>query len=70
MTVYDEIKRERDYQVHRWGTEADTRVNTPNDFAAFIAHHSTRWFRGGFAPYPTEVVDDYRSQMTVESTRT
>ncbi len=63
MSIYDEIKAERDYQAGRWGNEADLTVNTPNDFAAYIAHHSTRWFAGGFTPYPTPTVDAYRVQM-------
>ncbi len=63
MCIYDEIKNERDYQKEKWGDEADKTLNTPNDFAAYIAHHSTRWFKGGFTPYPTEAVDAYRTQM-------
>jgi hypothetical protein len=63
MSVYDEIRAERDYQRDKWGDEADVKVNTPNDFVSYISHHSTRWFNGGFTPYPKTVVDDYRTQM-------
>lgn len=61
--VLEEIKAEREYQLKKWGDEVDRTINTPNDFAAYIAHHSTRWFKGGFTPYPKNVVDDYRTQM-------
>lgn len=61
--IYAEIKSERDYQLNKWGDKVDLEVNTPNDFVSYIAHHSTRWFNGGFEPYPSHVVDDYRTQM-------
>lgn len=63
MNIYDEIRNERDYQKKRWGDEADVKVNTPNDFVSYIAHYSTRWFDGGFTPYPKETIDKYRTQM-------
>jgi hypothetical protein len=63
MNIYDEIKNEREYQNDKWGTKADLEVNTPNDFCAYIAHHSTRWFKGGFVPYDSETVDNFRTQM-------
>lgn len=63
MSVYDEIRTERDYQLGRWGNQEDLTVNTPNDFMSYIVHYGTRWFNGGFAPYPSETVDDYRKSM-------
>lgn len=63
MTVYEELQKERDYQVEKWGVEADDTVNTPNDWVAYISHHSSRWFDGGFTPYNTATVDDFRTQM-------
>lgn len=59
----DDIKNEREYQVNKWGTRADLEVNQPNDFVAYIAHHSTRWFKGGFAPYSRDTLEDFRAQM-------
>lgn len=65
MTEYilDEVRKEREYQKEKWGFKADTQLNTPNDFVSYISHHSTKWFEGGFEPYPPEVVDEYRKQM-------
>jgi hypothetical protein len=63
MSIYDEIRQEREYQKKRWGDDADIKVNTPNDFVSYISHHSTRWFNGGFQPYSNKVVDDFRTQM-------
>lgn len=61
--VLEEIAKEREYQKEKWGIKADLEDNTPNDFAAYIAHHSSKWFNGGFTPYPTEIVDAYRKAM-------
>ena len=30
---------------------------------AYIVHYSTNWFNGGFAPYDTATVDEFRVQM-------
>jgi hypothetical protein len=68
MTVYDEIKAERDYQVERWGTKADTELNTPNDFVSYIAHYATRWLDGTFEPYRAETADAYRTSMVKVAT--
>lgn len=61
--MYEEIRAEREYQQNKWGNEADDTVNSPNDFVSYIAHHSTRWFSGGFEPYPSETIDEFRKQM-------
>lgn len=62
-TVYDEIKAEREYQLEKWGSDADLLTNTPMDFVGYIAMHSSRWFGGGFRPYPREVLQVFRKQM-------
>jgi hypothetical protein len=61
--IYAALEKERAYQVGKWGNDADDTKNEPNDWAAFIAHHSTRWFNGGFAPYDKATVDAFRVQM-------
>lgn len=63
MSVYDEIKAEREYQDRRWGHAADDEKNDPNDWVAYISHHSTRWFNGGFSPYDAKTVLEFRQQM-------
>lgn len=67
MSKFDEIvgqiKAERDYQVSRWGTEADLKVNTPMDFVGYIAAYATRWFGGGFRPYAKETLVSFRLHM-------
>lgn len=68
MTVYDEIKAERDYQVERWGLRADKELNTPNDFVSYISCYSTRWFDNTFEPYCSETVDAYRKAMVKVAT--
>jgi hypothetical protein len=62
-SVLDEIRAEREYQVRKWGTDADLHVNTPMDFVGYIAHHSSRWFGGGFRPYSRETLQAFRKQM-------
>jgi hypothetical protein len=61
--VYEEIRKERGYQREKWGNEVDLTVNTPMDFVGYIAMHSSRWFGGGFRPYPREVLQVFRKQM-------
>lgn len=61
--IFAEIAAERDYQDNKWGTDKDDTLNEPNDWVAFIAHHSTRWFTGGFAPYKSSAVNTFRKQM-------
>lgn len=61
--IYAEIRAEREHQQARWGNKADDTVNTPEDYIAFIAHHSTRWFPGTFRPHSTESVNAFRKQM-------
>lgn len=61
--IYAAIDAERDHQVRKWGTDADDKVNFPNDWVAYINHHATRWFKGGFAPYDPDTINDFRTQM-------
>lgn len=61
--ILQDIKNERDYQKLKWGTKVDFEVNQPMDFVGYIAHHSTRWFKGGFAPYSEETLVDFKDQM-------
>lgn len=63
MTIEQELIQERKYQVSKWGTSADDLVNTPMDFVGYIAHHSTRWFSGGFRPYSKATLEEFRVQM-------
>ena len=64
------IHEERKHQADRWadGTEdglnaIDDDYNGANDFVAHIAHHSSRWFPGGFPPYGRGVLADFKVQM-------
>ena len=61
--ILDEIESEREYQKGKWGTENDLHVNTPMDFVGYIAHHSSRWFGGGFRPYSRQTLQAFRKQM-------
>jgi len=61
--ILNEIDTERKYQINKWGNEVDDTENTPNDFISYISHFSTRWFNGGFAPYHTDTVDEFRKSM-------
>lgn len=63
QTVLDEIQAERQYQVEKWGRDADLKVNTPMDFVGYIAFHSSRWFGGGFRPYSRQTLEAFRRQM-------
>lgn len=66
--VIEAVAKEREYQVARWGLEADDTLNTPNDFVSYITRYSSRWFPGGFAPYTTETVNDFRESMVKVAT--
>jgi hypothetical protein len=61
--ILQEIETERTHQINKWGIDADLNINTPMDFVGYIAHHSSRWFSGGFRPYPKEVLVAFRTQM-------
>lgn len=61
--IISDIKSEREYQVLKWGTDADDKLNRPMDYVGYIANHSTRWFNGGFAPYNRETLENFNAQM-------
>lgn len=61
--IYEAIRQEREYQVGKWGNDADDTLNTPNDFVSYITKYATTWFPGGFEPYTTGTVDEFRTSM-------
>jgi hypothetical protein len=63
IDILSEIGDERQYQVDKWGDETDDKLNDPMDFVGYIAHHSTRWFNGGFPPYSEATLLNYREAM-------
>lgn len=63
MSVYDEIKTERDYQDKRWGLVTDDTLNTPWMWASYIGSYATKWMEGSFAPLRVQVTDDFRKKM-------
>ena len=63
MSIYDEIKTERDYQDGKWGHKADDELNTPWMWAAYIAKYSTNWMRGTFLPLGKDASDGFRTAM-------
>jgi hypothetical protein len=62
INILDRIDGEREYQIQRWGT-ADEEINMPNDFVAYMAHYSTKWFNGQFAPYNLETLVRFNEAM-------
>lgn len=66
----NEVALEREYQAERWGDGTDASLdaiddekNSAESFMAFIAHHATRWFPGGFPPHGALALADFRKQM-------
>lgn len=53
MTIYAEIKNERDYQNAKFGTAFDDN-NTPYNWAAYIAQYATRHLIGNPAAVSIE----------------
>lgn len=69
LTLFlEDIKNERDYQITKWGTDADFTINAPMDFVGYIAYHSTRWFEGGFRPYSRETLENFKAEMVKVAT--
>jgi len=62
INILDRIDGEREYQIQRWGT-LDEEYNMPNDFVAYMAHYSTKWFDGQIAPYNLETVVRFNEAM-------
>ena len=63
MSIYDEIKTERDYQDGKWGHVADDTLNTPWMWSAYISGYATKWMAGTFLPLDRSVTDDFRRMM-------
>ena len=63
MTIFDEIKAERQYQDKRWGHELDDRLNTPFHWVAYITQYATKWMAGTWPPFGRDTTDDFRKMM-------
>lgn len=61
--VLDLVSAERAYQRAKWGNGTDDEMNNPNDFVAYIAHNSTRWFKGGFLPLSEDNMAEFKAAM-------
>lgn len=68
MSIYDEIKAEREYQDKRWGHVVDDTQNTPWMWVAYIAAYATKWMVGTFTPLGAKVGDDFRAKMIKTAT--
>lgn len=66
--IFEEIRRERQHQVERWGNDVDDSVNTPWMWASYIAQYATSWMRGTFAPIDRTVTDAFRQSMVKVAT--
>lgn len=73
--IFKEIEAERHYQATKYADgsiekleQVDQTKNDPNDFTAYISHHSSRWMPGGFGPYSREVLQVFRKQMIKTAT--
>lgn len=61
--IYDEIRKEREYQDGKWGHETDDTLNTPWMWASYIGQYATKWMSGTFAPLGRDVTDNFRTCM-------
>jgi hypothetical protein len=61
--VLTEVLAKRQYQIGKWGTDADDKNNDPMSFVGYIAHYGTRWFKGGFKPYDRSTLEAFRVAM-------
>jgi hypothetical protein len=61
--ILNEIVDERQYQITKWGTNSDDRINLPMDWVGYIARESTKWFTGGFRPYDRTSLVKFRQSM-------
>lgn len=66
--ILAEVERERVRQIEKWGVTADDAKNSPNDWVAYMAHHSTRWFSGSFPPHNRSTLEVFRQQMVKVAT--
>lgn len=63
INIYDEIKKERDYQQDRWGNVSDDTLNTPWMWVAYIVQYAGSWMSGSFLPLSKDSVDSFRKAM-------
>ena len=68
MSIYEEIKAEREYQETKWGTKVDDTRNTPWMWAAYIGQYATRWMVGSFPPLKRDVTNEFRTCMVKVAT--
>ena len=66
--ILEEIRKEREYQKTRWGTDADDTVNTPNDWVGYISNYTSRWMDGTFRPYKRATLVKFRESMVKSAT--
>lgn len=66
--IFEAVVTEREYQVSRWGTDADKHKNKPNDWVSYICNYATRWQPGYFAPYSTKDLRKFRDEMVKVAT--
>ena len=66
--IFEEIRKEREYQKTRWGDETDDKVNTPWMWTAYITQYAGKWMAGTFMPLKGNVVDSFRKSMITVAT--
>jgi hypothetical protein len=66
--ILQEIIAERAYQIGRWGTNSDERLNRPTDWMSYITGYSSRWMDGTFAPYDRATLEEFRNSMLKTAT--
>jgi hypothetical protein len=62
MSIYEEIKKEREYQDRKWGHHADDNLNTPWMWVSYIGHYATTWMAGTFS-LNSSMTDNFRTAM-------
>lgn len=62
--ILEEIKKERLYQIDRWGIVGDDQQNNPGSWVTYITSYVSSWLRGKqVPPYQKEDVDRFREAM-------
>jgi hypothetical protein len=56
------VKEERDYQIMKWGNDADDALNDPYSWLTWINMTGTKWACGQHQ-FTTEMTDDFRQRM-------
>lgn len=69
-SIFEEIDGERQHQADRFAEGSlekleavDTEKNGPNDFVAYVAAYSSKWFPGGFGPFNRDALVNFRKSM-------